>query len=182
MENKSDVDGFISKMDENEHISSNEGTGIMPDINLKVTDDKQDRIKQRDIIYKDFSFPPLIRRIQAIFIDIGILILVFFIATYLTILIGEIPSWAKIAILIFMIYLYDPLLVSVFGGTIGHQMMNMKVKKYNNPNKNIWIGAAVLRYFIKGLLGWLSFITITFNKRKRSLHDMASGSIVIDKR
>jgi uncharacterized RDD family membrane protein YckC len=42
--------------------------------------------------------------------------------------------------------------------------------------------AAYLRYVLKLLLGFYSFFAMSFNKERRALHDLASGSIVLDSR
>jgi uncharacterized RDD family membrane protein YckC len=57
--------------------------------------------------------------------------------------------------------------------------MNLTVRKFDDQSSNISIGKAFLRFIIKILLGWISFITVTSNKNKRAIHDLVSGSIVI---
>lgn len=78
-----------------------------------------------------------------------------------------------------MIFLYDPLLTSIAGNTIGHRLMGLTVRKFDNPYRNISLGNAILRFSVKALLGWISFLTITGNKYKRAIHDMVGNSIVI---
>jgi hypothetical protein len=38
---------------------------------------------------------------------------------------------------------------------------------------------ALIRFLVKGLLGWLSFLTVTGSTRKRAIHDLLGGSIVM---
>jgi uncharacterized RDD family membrane protein YckC len=129
--------------------------------------------------YKGYEFPSLLKRIQALLIDALIIILVFFVASNLFEIIGGAPEWLRGTILVFMLFLYEPVMVSALGGSIGHRAISFRVKRIKNPDKNIIFFLALIRFIIKGLLGWLSFITVTKNKRMRAIHDIASGSIVI---
>jgi len=131
--------------------------------------------------YENLEFPSLLNRVQAILIDLVILISVLFLATYIFHAIGNVSNSVRKFVFIFMFFLYDPFLISFTGGTIGHHMMNIRVCRFRNPNKKIFIIDAVFRFIIKSLLGWLSFLTITFNDKKRAIHDLASGSIVVKK-
>lgn len=140
---------------------------------------KQLRAERLEEVYRNYEFPSLVSRIQAIFFDTLILIGVFILAAYVISLFKETPGWTRALVFITMAFLYDPFMVSIFGGTVGHRMMKIRVKSYKNPEKNIWIAEAFFRFFIKATLGWLSFITVTGNERKRAIHDYASGSIVI---
>jgi uncharacterized RDD family membrane protein YckC len=81
-----------------------------------------------------------------------------------------------------MFYLYDPLLTAMSGGTLGHRLMKLTVRKFKKPASRISFGQAYVRFLTKGLFGWLSFITVTANKSKRAIHDLASGSsVLVDK-
>jgi uncharacterized RDD family membrane protein YckC len=129
--------------------------------------------------YDDITFPSLVVRIKALFIDL-VIVLVIFTTTALVIdTLGEIHSFVKGFILIFMLYLYDPILTSLSGSTLGHKAMNLKVRRYRDPERKISLGQALLRFFVKGSLGWISFLTVTGNSRKRAIHDLASGSIML---
>lgn len=132
-----------------------------------------------EVKYDDMTFPSLVSRVKALFIDIVIMLIIFTGTTLFIDTFGEIPTFAKGSIAIFMFYLYDPILTSFTGSTLGHKIMKLKVRKYNNPEKRISLGQAFLRFITKGLLGWFSFLTVTGNKQKRAIHDIASGSIIM---
>jgi len=132
-----------------------------------------------ELKYDGAVFPSLVTRIKALFIDVVIMLIIFTGTTLFIDAFGDIPSFAKGFILIFMFYLYDPILTSFTGSTLGHKMMKLKVRKYNDPERRISLGQAFLRFITKGLLGWISFLTVTGNKRKRAIHDIASGSIIL---
>jgi uncharacterized RDD family membrane protein YckC len=129
--------------------------------------------------YDDTTFPTLVARIKALFIDILIMLAIFTAASLLIDSIGDVPGFARGFVLIFMLYLYDPLMTSLTGGTLGHKLMKLKVKRYNDPERNISMPRAFLRFIIKTALGWISFLTVTANKRKRAIHDSVSGSIML---
>ncbi len=129
-------------------------------------------------IYVDYEFPSLLRRIKALVIDLVVLLIIFSISALLINFIGGAPGWVRASIFIFMFYIYDPVFIAFNGATIGHAIMNMKVKRFKNPHKNMSLIMAVSRFFFKSILGWLSFLTVTFDKRKRAIHDKLTGSIV----
>jgi uncharacterized RDD family membrane protein YckC len=125
------------------------------------------------------ALPSLVARIKALFIDILVMLLIFSATSFFISLFGSVPSIVRAFVFIFMIYLYEPVLTAFTGSTLGHKVMRLKVRKYNNPENKISIAQALFRHVIKGLLGWLSFLTVTGNEHKRAIHDLASGSIVL---
>lgn len=129
--------------------------------------------------YDDVTFPSLLVRIKALFIDLVIVLVIFTTTAILIDTFGEVHSFVKGFILIFMLYLYDPVLTSLSGSTLGHKAMNLKVRRYGQPERKISLGQAFLRFFVKASLGWISFLTVTGNNRKRAIHDLASGSIML---
>jgi uncharacterized RDD family membrane protein YckC len=141
-----------------------------------LTVEKQDELESK---YESTTFPSLVTRIKALFIDFVTMLTIFTATTLFIDSFGDIPSFVKGFILIFMIYLYDPILTSLTGSTLGHKVMKLKVRSYVKPEKNISFGRAFLRFFTKGFLGWISFLTVTGNKQKRAIHDLVSGSIVL---
>ncbi|GCC51819.1 RDD family protein [Chryseotalea sanaruensis] len=135
----------------------------------------------KEINVELLQFPSLLSRVKALILDSLVILFVFSIVSVLINLLGDIPSFLKGFILIFMFYLYDPLLTSFFGATLGHRIMSLTVRKYNNHDLKISLGKALLRFFLKLFLGWISFLTVTSSKQKRAIHDIVSGSIVIYK-
>ncbi|WP_321372228.1 RDD family protein [uncultured Draconibacterium sp.] len=125
------------------------------------------------------SYPGVFLRVKAVVIDSVVLILVMLGAVDLFDSFNSVPDFARIAAFVFIFLLYDPLLTSVFGGTIGHFLFGIRVKRANNPKKNILFPLAVVRYMIKALLGWLSLITVTGNKRAKAIHDIVVKSVVV---
>jgi len=79
----------------------------------------------------------------------------------------------------FYFVLYEPLLVSCFGNTLGHYFSDIKVKQELNNEKNMSFPLALLRFTIKSLLGWLSLLTITSSEKRQAIHDSLVKSVVI---
>ena len=141
------------------------------DENIEINHPKTD-------IYKGIIFPSLSKRIQALFIDSLIIFLIFLGSSYIFEFLKNENEYFRIFIFIFMLFLYEPILIYYFKGTIGQQILNLKVTNFDNPNKKLGLLTSVLRFLIKWSLGWLSFISIMFNNKNRAIHDVVSNSIV----
>jgi uncharacterized RDD family membrane protein YckC len=117
------------------------------------------------------------RRVQGIMIDYiiislliagALMIAVAFDSNY----IGRILGFTVAAILL----LYEPVLVSFTGSTLGHLYCNIRV--VDNRGGNIGFAKAVFRTLLKTAFGWLSFLTMAFTSRHQAIHDMLTGSTV----
>jgi uncharacterized RDD family membrane protein YckC len=120
-------------------------------------------------------------RVKAIVADSIVLIIFLFIVTYTFSIFEHVPDSAKIIAFIFIFILYDPIFTSVFGGTIGHFMIGIRVKREKNPLKNILFPWAIIRFFVKVLLGWISLLTVSGTKKRKAIHDYLVGSVVLYK-
>ena len=125
------------------------------------------------------KYPNIIDRVKAAIFDSIVLIFVLFVISDMLLRFGEVSGNIKLIIFVFTIFLYDPIGVTFFGGTIGHHINKIKVVKENNRRVNIPFHRAVLRFSIKFILGWLSFLTINSSKYKRAFHDIVVGSVVV---
>ncbi len=137
-----------------------------------------DKITEKEDIYKNYIFPSLSRRIQALFIDAVIIFLVFLGSSYIFAFFNDVNPFFRAAIFLFMVFLYEPTFIHFFKGTVGHQILNLKVTKFDNPEIKLSLFSSFSRFIIKWFLGWLSFISILFNNNNRAMHDVASNSIV----
>lgn len=61
-----------------------------------------------------------------------------------------------------------------------HNINLINLRNYYSHN-NIGYFAALYRYLLKGILGFISLFSIVFSKDKRAIHDFAVDSIVIMK-
>jgi uncharacterized RDD family membrane protein YckC len=120
-------------------------------------------------------------RVKAVISDSIIVFLLLLITTYVFSIIEQVPDRARILAFTIIVVLYDPICTSVLGGTLGQLMQGIRVRRENKPDKNILFPLAVLRFFIKVSLGWISLFTVTGNAKGKALHDILLGTIVIYK-
>jgi uncharacterized RDD family membrane protein YckC len=73
--------------------------------------------------------------------------------------------------------LYEPILVSRYGGTVGHLLFNLRVvDDHTGGNLGFW--TAVARVWVKGFFGVFSFVTMAASSRHQAIHDMVTRSTV----
>jgi uncharacterized RDD family membrane protein YckC len=125
------------------------------------------------------EYPSVTDRVKAIVADWGIILVFIFIITFIFSLFEKVPDNARFFAFIFIFCLYDPIFTSLFGGTIGHMMNGIRVRKENNENENITFLSAIVRFAIKITLGGISLLTVTGNKKRKAIHDFAVQSVVI---
>ncbi len=124
------------------------------------------------------QYPSLSDRFQSLLVDsIFIIILMFVFASILENFENP-PNWIRVALFFAIWGIYEPLCMTL-GFTIGNYLKGIRVRQVNNINKRINFFQAFIRYVIKALLGWLSFLTIHMNKERRAIHDLISGSVMI---
>jgi hypothetical protein len=118
------------------------------------------------------------RRVQALCIDSIIIMLILTGALFIAVSlesnhVGRVLGFTVAATLL----LYEPLLVSLTGSTLGHRYCNMRVVD-DRSGGNISFLKAVLRVIIKTALGWYSFISMVATARHQALHDLLTRSTV----
>lgn len=127
-------------------------------------------------------YPGVSQRIIAMCLDGAVLLILLMGFSYIFSLFNDPPVYAKMFAFLFCVLLYDPLFTTLFGGTIGHMMQGIRVKKQSNETENIIFQKALLRYVIKAFLGWVSLLVVYRNDRRKAIHDYAAGSVVIYKK
>lgn len=138
---------------------------------------------EQDVQQEDIKiiYPSLGNRYKSMVIDGLILVGFMFVGGALMADAEGIPDWFRGLVFVLIFFLYEPLFVSFRGGTIGHFNNGLTVKQNKDTEKNIPLFAALVRAVIKIGLGWLSFLTMLSDPKKRAIHDFASGSIVVYK-
>jgi uncharacterized RDD family membrane protein YckC len=125
------------------------------------------------------KYPGVLDRVKAMTID-GIVVLGLILGiTYVFSLFEYVSDTAKIIAFVFIFILYDPIFTSIFGGTIGHFIFGIRVKRKTNEMKNLIFPLAILRFLVKVLLGWVSLLTVTSNEKRRAIHDYLAGTVVV---
>lgn len=124
-------------------------------------------------LYARFS-----RRFKGLFVDWLLALIVIYCGLSLSIAIGN-DDFSRIVgfLIVAALLLYEPIMVSQTGGTIGHHFTNLRVVD-DISHSNISFLKAVVRSLIKGVLGWFSFLTMLVGKRNQAVHDLLTGSTV----
>ena len=127
----------------------------------------------------EMKYGSLINRVKAIIID-GLVLVGFGIITA-TILseFENVDDSVRLIIFVFIFLLYDPIFVSIFGATIGHLIIGLKVRRENNITRKIIFPVALVRFTMKVLLGWISLLTVSGNKKSKAIHDTVVDSVVL---
>ena len=127
------------------------------------------------------QYPLLIDRIQSMFIDVVLIIIIMFGFSSVLDKFDDAPNWVRIGLCIGVWAIYEPLAVT-FGCTLGQYLKKIRVKSIRDEQRRINFLQAFVRYLVKMGLGWVSFLTIHMNAEKRAIHDLVSGSVMIKKR
>lgn len=127
---------------------------------------------------KEKNYPGVFLRAKAAIVDSIIIILLLLLVTDIFSNFENVPDAAKIIAFVLIFGLYDPIMVSIFGSTVGHRFNNLKVQKLANGKKINFL-QAIIRFIVKALLGWLSFLTVSSNENKQAIHDGIVKSVVV---
>lgn len=124
-------------------------------------------------LYARFS-----RRLRGMFIDWTLTLIVIFGALMISAALrNDDISRVLGVVVVTVLVLYEPVLVSWTGGTIGHRLTNLRVVDERHGG-NVGLLKAAARVAIKGLLGWYSFIVMAATRRNQALHDLLTRSTV----
>lgn len=126
------------------------------------------------------TYANLPTRIKAAFIDAVVLIGAMYAVTEIFNLLGEVPTWVRTLAWISIFLLYESLLVSIYGGTMGHSYSKITVRSATDDKKKINFLWAVLRFVVKFFLGWISLLTVTGTEKKQAIHDHVVNSVVLE--
>jgi uncharacterized RDD family membrane protein YckC len=126
----------------------------------------------------EFIYPTLVRRVQSIFLDTAVILTSMFLISGILSNFEQTPDWLRGALFFGLWGVYEPLGMTL-GGTIGNRIMRLRVIKNNTHKDHINLFQAYIRFAVKLLLGWISFLTIHTNREKRAIHDFAAGSVMI---
>ncbi len=124
-------------------------------------------------LYARFS-----RRVRGIVIDWIITLVVMFGALFVAITVDS-NSFSRALgfTVIAAMLLYEPVLVSFTGGTLGHYFTNLRVVDERSGG-NVSFLKACARLLIKSLLGWYSFVILAATRRNQAVHDLVTRSTV----
>lgn len=120
----------------------------------------------------------LIRRINALLVDAVVYTLAIVAALGLLALFPSTLAGKSILIALFaFVLLYEPILVSKRGATLGQRAVNLRVVP-DGDREYLSLFSALLRTGAKALLGFPSFFFMALTKRHQAFHDLISASTV----
>lgn len=123
-------------------------------------------------------YPRLLRRVRGFLIDGVLLIAVVYTWILCVPLLGDSSILVKMLALVLPVLMLEPVLVAFTGGTIGHHIMGLRIRRASS-DENIGILRATLRAVVRSLLGWFSFIFVLVTRKHQAVHDYFTGSVVI---
>lgn len=126
------------------------------------------------------EYPSLSERVQSIVIDQVFIIGSMFGFAAILDKFENPPDWIRIVLFFGIWTIYEPLSM-IFGCTLGNYFIGLRVRKHKTPARKINLLQAFIRYIIKVLLGWLSFLTINMNPERRAIHDLIASTVMIKK-
>lgn len=124
------------------------------------------------------KYPELRDRIQSTFIDLIIIIILMYIFARILDNFKPEPNWIRVTLFVTLFFLYEPIFL-IFGCTPGNYIKHIRVRRYAESSIRINFLQALVRYPIKAALGWISFLTIGSDPKKRAILDMASRSVML---
>lgn len=124
------------------------------------------------------QYPQLIDRIQSTFIDLILVVILAFVCSSILENYDNVPGWLRITLFVILFIAYEPL-CTTFGFTLGNYMKDIRVRQNDDEASRINFVQAFIRYAVKLSLGWISFLTIHSNVKRRAIHDFISGSVMI---
>lgn len=127
----------------------------------------------------EMKYASLLNRVKAAIVDFLVLMGLVLAATTILSKFENVPDFVRIIFFILIFILYDPIFTSTIGATIGHLFLGLRIRRSNNEDKKIIFPIAIVRFLLKALLGWVSLLTITVIKKKKAIHDLVAGSVVL---
>jgi uncharacterized RDD family membrane protein YckC len=124
------------------------------------------------------KYPELKERIQSSFIDGILIIIMMFVFAAILDRFENAPDWVRVVVFAGLFVIYEPVCI-VFGCTLGNYLKGIRVRKNSDSTKRINIFQSLLRYPVKIFLGWVSFLTIGTNAKRRAIHDIVADTVMI---
>ncbi len=118
------------------------------------------------------------RRLRGMFVDWALALVAMFGAILIAVSIGSgVVSRILAFAIVFIFVLYEPLLVSRTGGTVGHWLTNLRVVD-DRTGGNLPLRTAFIRAALKAALGVYSFVVMMATRRNQAVHDLLTQSTV----
>jgi len=124
------------------------------------------------------QYPGFWRRFRALCID-GLLLSIAGVGTIILLsALGVENGPIDMAAALLVVLMLEPVMVATLGGTIGHRLQAMRVRRVDaDVRLSLW--AASLRFLLRNMLGVLSVPLMMATRQRQGLHDLLSGSVVV---
>ncbi|MDH4473642.1 MAG: RDD family protein [Fluviicola sp.] len=126
-------------------------------------------------------YPGVSERIKSMVMDQVTVVFLLLITSSIVEANPTMPRYVNIGLFV-LIFVYEPFMTSFLGGTIGHFMVGIRVKRQSNDSRNIPLPMAVIRVIVKYIFGVFSFISMSMGNKDLAIHDYVSGSVVVYKK
>ena len=127
----------------------------------------------------EMKYGTLINRVKAAIVDFMVLMGLILAVSTIFSKFENVPDFVRVILFILIFILYDPIFTSTIGATIGHLILGLRIRRSNDENRKIIFPIAIVRFLIKAALGWISLLTISILKKKKAIHDLVAGSVVL---
>jgi uncharacterized RDD family membrane protein YckC len=126
------------------------------------------------------GYPRMLRRLRGVFID-GIVWPLAAIGTLVALTYAGVENpWLRIGLPLLVIFLLDPVAVSLTGGSIGHHLTGLRIRK-ERVDERIGVLAASVRFVVKAVFGLPAFFVAFITHKRQGLHDLAARSLIVYK-
>jgi RDD family len=128
---------------------------------------------------EDVLYARLAPRLGAMTVDAMVLVAFIFLMVVLSSAVPAIVQGRGFGLTFILVVLfYEPVAVSFWGGTVGHRAKNLRVARAEDF-RNVSFPVALIRWGFKGILGVWSLASIALSRKRQTLHDIATRSVVI---
>jgi len=127
----------------------------------------------------EMKYGTLLNRVKAAIIDFLVIMGLGLLVSTILSKFGDVPDFVRVILFILVFILYDPILTSTIGATIGHLILGLRIRRSNDEDRKLIFPVAIVRFILKALFGWISLLTITLIKKKKAIHDLVAGSVVL---
>ncbi|HEY0976968.1 MAG TPA: RDD family protein [Flavobacteriales bacterium] len=124
------------------------------------------------------AYPELGTRVRSIMVDSVVLIALMFMAGYLFEHWRSAPDDARMWVFVFIWFGYETLAMA-FGATVGNAVAGIRCRMNTDESRTIGLFRSFIRYSIKLPLGWLAFLTMGKDPKRRALHDLVAGTVMV---
>ncbi|WP_339607368.1 RDD family protein [uncultured Roseivirga sp.] len=125
------------------------------------------------------EYPKTSFRIKAAIVDAILILTVMIITAFAIDSIGGVPDWVRIMIMALLFIAYEPMMVATNGGTIGHRILGVEVRKSSDSTQRLSLPIAIVRSILKFVLGIFSVLVSYTREDNRCIHDLICDSVVV---